>query len=165
MYEAGEVPTITYPTNYSLKTDKERRTEAQESLELMTVVPSPTYQKAMCREVARIMVGPIVSREEYAEIMEEIDAAPVINTDPEIIREDHEAGFISTELASNVRGYPKGEVDKAKIDHAERAARIAAAQSKVGSAARGVDDQDPDPAKSGKEEKGNAGEPDLNKDV
>jgi hypothetical protein len=161
MYEGGSEPTIIYPTNYSLKSDKERRTEAEESLALMTVVPSPTYQKAMAKEIARIMVGTVVSREDYAKVLAEIDASQVVNTDPEIIRLDHEAGFIGTELASEVRGYPKGEVEKAKTDHAERAARIAAAQSKVGDGARGVDDQDPDPANSGEEEKKIANTPDL----
>jgi hypothetical protein len=86
-----------------------------------------------------------------AKIHAEIDSAQVIVTDPEIIKDDHEAGFVGTELASKLRGYPEGEVEKAKKDHADRASRIALAQSEAG--ARGVSDMDTDPSRSARREK------------
>jgi len=160
MYEGGTEPTILYPTNYSLKSDNERRVEAKENLELMTVIPSTTYQKAIAKEVARIMVGTVLSKEDFEKVIGEIEAAAVVNTDSETLREDHESGFVSTELASTLRGYPAGEVEKAKLDHAERAGRIAAAQGEVGGQARGVDDIDIS-NQSGEKEKELAASKDL----
>jgi hypothetical protein len=52
-------------------------------------------------------------------------------------------GLVSAELASQIRGYPKGEVEKAKNDHAERLARIQLAQ--ISPAARGNPLADPNP--------------------
>ena len=58
---------------------------------------------------------------------------------------DHEAGFVSTKLASELRGYPEGEAEQAAKDHAERAARIVAAQTNTAMTkmqARGAPDMD-----------------------
>lgn len=139
MYEKSKATTtITYPKTYSLKTDKERREEAKELNELSSVIPSLTYQKAVAKQIASILVGHKVSIETMDTIEKEIMNSPVINIDPDIIQQDHEAGFVSTELASQLRMYPKGQVEQAKKDHAERASRIALAQSKA--SARGVAD-------------------------
>jgi hypothetical protein len=68
--------------------------------------------------------------------------------------------LVSQELASKARGYPEGQVDQAKKDHAERLALISQAQSSGG--ARGVPDTSPDPKldarleKFGKEGRGEA---------
>ena len=75
--------------------------------------------------------------------------------DPDVIRLDHEAGFVSTESASLARGYPEGEVEQARKDQAMRLTLIAEAQSTGGmqnAAARGVPDADSN-QDSGKDEK------------
>ena len=143
--------TIKYPKNYSLRTDEERRKESKELREIQDKIPSITYQKEISKEIATITLGNKISNEMLDKIHEEITTADVIITDPEVIREDHKEGFVSTEYASGLRGYPKGQVAQAKIDHADRAARIALAQSKA--ASRGVADMDADKDKSASEEK------------
>ena len=104
--------------------------------------PSKTYQKEIAKRVAYLQLNQKVSNETLDKIYKEIDSADVIVTDPEIIRQDHEAGLIGTILASKVRMYPDGQVELAKQDHADRAARIALAQSKASQ--RGVSDMDTD---------------------
>ncbi len=155
-YEGSkDVPTVKYPARYNLRSDADRRNEAKELKDLMESVPSLTYQKELAKDIATVVVGHRSSNEDLEKMYSEINDAEVIVTDSETIRSDHEAGFISTELASKVRGYPQGEVEQAKKDHAERAARIAAAQSKVTSdlGARGVDDLSNDDDAGKKEKK------------
>lgn len=143
----GEV-TIKYPDNYSMRTDEERRKEAGELREILPTIPSPTFQKQTTKDIITIMQGHKVSLDELQQMYSEIDEAVVIVTDPVIIRSDHEAGFVGDELASRLRGYPKGEAEQAAKDHAERAARIVRAQMSerdmVKAQARGVPALDAD---------------------
>jgi hypothetical protein len=146
LYEGGEAPTVKYPDSYSLRSDDDRRREAKELRELMAMLPSKRYQKTLAKDIARITVGNTITNEELVEINDEIESAPVVVTDPEVVRLDHEAGFVSTETASKIRGYPAGEVDQAKIDHAERLERIQMAQSAAPNpGARGLRDMSADP--------------------
>jgi len=152
-YEGGsDVPTVKYPTRYNLRSDAERRKEADELKELMESIPSKTYQKELAKNIANVIVGHKISNDTLELIYGEIEQAEVIVSDAETINTDHEAGFVSTELASKIRGYPAGQVEQAKKDHAERAARIALAQSEAG--ARGVSDLSADD-KAGEKEKEN----------
>jgi hypothetical protein len=139
MYMGGAPATVTYPESYELKTDEDRRKEAADLEALMAKLPSRTYQKAIARRMARVLLGPKISAEDLAMIDREIDDAVVVTTDPAIVKTDFDAGFVGLETASKIRGYPEGEVEKAKKDHAERVARIAIAQSEGAGA----------PAKSG----------------
>lgn len=130
LYESdngGEV-TVKYPDNYDMRTDEDRRKEAEELREILPTVPSKTFQKQTTKDIITIMQGHKVSLAELQTMHAEIDRAVVIVTDPKIIRSDHEAGFVGDKLASELRGYPKGEADKAAEDHAKRAARIVTAQ-------------------------------------
>ena len=137
-------PIIRYPRTYSLKTDSERNTEAKELESRRDSIPSSIYKKEISKQIVEITLGPKVSDAIIKDINKEIDLAVVINTDHKTVREDHEAGLVGTETASKTLGYPEGEVEKAKEDHAERAARIANAQSKhnnlINPDARGVSD-------------------------
>lgn len=150
-----DTPNIKYPARYNLRSDADRRSEAKELRDLMESVPSITYQKELAKDIATVIVGHRSSMEDLEKMHSEIEAATVVVTNFEIVQSDHDAGFVSTELASKIRGYPKGETEKAKQDHAERAASIAAAQSKVTDSdpgARGVGDLSVDP-EAGKKEK------------
>ena len=82
----------------------------------------------------------------------EIDSAKVVVIDPEVIARDHERGFVSTKTASTSRLYAEDEAEKAKADHAERAARIVTAQQDA--AARGSGDLGNDPNAGGLEKEG-----------
>lgn len=153
---AKEVALVSYPDNYQLRTDEDRRREAKELEELKKGTPSKTYKKIISKEIARVTVGHKITDEDAKAIDSEIDAAVVMDTDLVTIRSDHEAGFVGTAMASEIRGYPKGASEQAQKDHAKRLALIAAAQSPEPTdgpmAARGVPDADGDPT-SGKEEK------------
>lgn len=163
MYEGGgKIATVHYPENYSLKTDQQRRLEAADLEELMDKLPSKTAQKEIAKRIAGVLLAPRVTVEVLEKINGEIDRAVVVTTDPEIIKADFESGFVGLELASELRGYPKGEVEKAKVDHTERVTRIAIAQAEGGGAgapaktgdpaSRGVKDASADP-KAPKDEK------------
>lgn len=159
---SAEATVISYPTSYSLKTDSERRTEAKELREELPNIPSITYQKEMAKLIVSINLGTKVSSDTLKKIVSEIEASEVVVTDPEIIVKDHEAGFVSTQLASELRGYPKNQVEQAKKDHAERLARIAAAQSDPSS--RGLKDMSDDDD-AGEDEKEKAGMKDMDGDA
>ncbi len=133
-------PIIAYPNNYDLRTDEDRRKEADQLTDMIPRTPSQTLKKELAKESATVLVGHKISTDDLDKIHKEIDAVEVVATDPEVIRSDAEAGFVGNETASLARGYPKGEVDKANEDHAERAARIALAQSKANQ--QGVADMD-----------------------
>lgn len=149
-YEAYDgVISIKYPSNYSLKTDAERQEEGDRLRKLLPTIPSLSFQRAVAKIISKLVIGNKVSEELLADVNAEIDKATVVAIDPDVIKQDHEAGFVSTETASRARLYPEGEVKQAKIDHAERLARIAIAQSKgkgagadpLASKARGTESQ------------------------
>ena len=166
MYENETSPAnVKYPQDYTIKTESDRIEEGKSIKDLMFAVPSPTYQKHMGIRLAKTMLSHRVTNEEFQNIEQEIKTAKTMTSDPEVISTDLEAGLVSLETASQARGYPKGEVEKAKLDHAERLARIAEAQTLKGNlsnnengnglknpASRGVMDQSMD-MKESKEEK------------
>ncbi len=158
MYEKSKVPTINYPTNYSLKSDAERSAETEKLTALLPVIPSITLQKAICKRIAELTVGRQITNDELLKIRSEIDNAKAMTADPVVIASDVEIGVLDLELASEIRGYPKGTVEKATKDHTDRLARIAESQSKNngqvnGGAARGVPALDGNPAGTGSQEK------------
>ncbi len=152
--------TVKYPRQYHILTDEQRRAEGKELEELIPTTPSDTFRKEITKEVVNVTIGHKIPKEKLAKIHSEIDASQVMITDPETIKADHEAGFVSDETASKIRGYADGEVAQARLDHAARIARIQAAQSSDGGA-RGVPDQQVDPD-DGKKEKEVSRQNDLN---
>jgi len=156
-YEGTEIATVEYPSSYSLRSEDDRLAEAKTDAELLPKIPSLTFQKQLAKRIALLILGNRVSNETWAKIEAEIDAAQVVSIDPEVMKNDHEAGFVSTETASRARLYPEGESEQAAIDHAERAARIAIAQSSVATADGSQDavNQDPEAAKEQKEKSQN----------
>lgn len=134
LYENSNPAHVSYPTNYSLKTKAELQDEAGKDLDTAAKIPSITFKKEIFKQAATTLVGNRVSVETMNNIIKEIDTAKVLKSDSETILGEHEAGLVGDELASELCGYPIGEVERAKVDHAERATRILAAQT----AARGV---------------------------
>ena len=132
MYEGiKDEVTIAYPRRYSLKSDAEALKEAESLNKIVHNTPSPTYQKEITKRIADVTLGNKITHEKLQKIHTEIDAADIIDTDPEIIIKDVEVGILDLETASQARGYPKGTVEKAKQDHAERLARINEAQAAI----------------------------------
>lgn len=131
IYEGAEdVASISYPTNYSLTTDEERRKAAKELAEQLTIVPSTTYQKEIAKQIAFKLLAHRVPNEIMEKIKLEVDAAQAMTTDSVTIVQDVVNGLVSLDTASRLRGYAPGEAEKAKADHAERLSRISAAQAK-----------------------------------
>jgi len=129
-YERNKsIPSIIYPETYNLRSDEDRRTEAKDLVEMVPKIPSKTYQKELTKQIATITIGHKVSIETLNKIKKEIDAAEVIISDPDIIKTDLENGLVGVDLASKIRGYPIGQVEAAKKDHADRVARIAVSQT------------------------------------
>ena len=148
MYENSEIAAINYPESYSIRTEDDRQKEAEEKSKLLDIVPSDTYRRAVCKEIAKITIRHKVTNENLEKIFEEIDTAPTLTSDVKAITQDFENGFVSTETASIARGYKPGEVEKAKQDHAERVARVLTAQTSPGGQATGVIDTQLDQATS-----------------
>jgi hypothetical protein len=160
MNKADSPPTIKYPRKYSLKTSLDRREEAKQYAELMVQAPSKQYSKEIAKLMAKGLLEQQVSDEILAKIMQEIDAAEYISSDPDAIQKDLSGGLVDLITASDARGYNGKEVvEKAKKDHAERLARIQAAQAVGGEggsanpAARGNPDASGNPKGDAKDEK------------
>lgn len=136
----GEVATVKYPEKYNLKSDSERRSDCEQLDKLIDTVPSKTFQKEVAKSISDILLRNRVSDRTLEQINKEIERASVVNVDPNVILNSVEKGLISEETASLSLGYPIGEVEKAKKDHAERLARIVISQTEGAAAARGISD-------------------------
>lgn len=160
-YKKAKPAEVQYPRKYELLGEEERRANAKELNDLQHAVPSVTFQKETAKVIATTLHGHRVPHDTLVGMYNEIDKSPVPTADPEILRSDHEAGFVSDETASIGRGYKKGEAIKAREDHALRIARIQAAQSanNINAGARGVKDLDANAGSSATNEKTLAQDP------
>jgi len=134
--KSGEQPTVIYPKRYDLRSDDDNRKEAKELRESAKAVPSTTFKREAMKRVATINVGAEVSLETLQKIHQDIDDAEVVVVDAQELKDDIEIGLIDLETAAKAKSYPENSVEKAKVDHAERTARIAESQAQ----ARGVTD-------------------------
>lgn len=126
---SDNVANINYPEKYDLRSEEDRRKDAEQLSKLRTSVPSKTFNLGVSKAIAETLLGNKVDNVTLERIYKEIDNAKVLSSDPEQIIQDVEAGLVDTETASLARGYPDGSAEKAKKDHADRLARIAASQS------------------------------------
>lgn len=149
---------IIYPEQYNLKSDDERRKDAEEMRTLQTAVTSRSFQKRVQKDITRILYGSRLPINQLEQFDKEIDIAKAPTADPIILQQDHEAGFVSDKTASMARGYEKGEAEQAAKDHAERLARIKSAQtaSTPNPGARGLADEAVTPNQDAKDEKTNS---------
>ncbi len=161
-YEHEAPPHVSYPNNYQLRTDDDRREEAKKTLELLPKVPSRQFQLEMAKAATKALFGGKMSVDTLNNIYKEIDASDTPYSDPEVLWKDIENGLVSKELASKLRGYPEGQVTIATKEHAERASAIAMAQASVKAevteetdmmGARGVDDMSVDKNEAQQEKK------------
>jgi hypothetical protein len=165
-YEGEKVvATVNYPETYTLRTEQDRRTESEQLGKLLPLVPSITYQKTVGKKLATTLLAASSSKETMDKIYGEIDKSPGFSSDPITIASDIQNGLVSTETASQLRGYPEGEAKKAEKDHADRLKRIQDAQAPKSpiqdGQARGIQDQGGDPL-AGKNEKQGQKDPTTN---
>ena len=159
-YEKDDpIATIRYPERYNLKTDRQRIEEAEKLYEQMTTVPSTKYQKSIAKQIAIILLDGKISNEDLAIVLKEINKANYISSDPNAIYSDVEKGILSLATAAGMRGYNPDEPIKAAKDHAERIARIQAAQAKV---VGGNSDMDDDPKANALAQKAESQDADTN---
>lgn len=152
-----QVATVNYPRKYSLLSDEDRRANAEHLEKLRDSVPSATFQKLISKKIAHELLAANLTEEELQKIYDEIDSCEAFSTTAEEIFMAVEKGILDSELAAKLLGYPKGTTEKAKAEHAERLARISAAQAsgkgETNPGARGVVDQEDTPGKGAKDEK------------
>lgn len=140
LYEGEDQPaSVHYPTQYSLLSDEDRRKAASELNALMPMVTSLTFRREVSKRIVDIILGAKVRADVIRKIKDEIDADPVVIGDPLVIEQDVINGLVDLETASAARGYPKGCVEKAKQDHADRLARIAQSQATAATMNSGSD--------------------------
>jgi len=175
---ARQIATIKYPDRYSLKTDSERIGEAKELTDLIQQTPSSTARKELWKSIITILLGGRISVDSMNEIFDQIDEAGFTTSDPDTIIRAVEAGLSGEETASLALGFGPDEVEKARVDHAARIARIQEAQSsarestngngdgdETNPGARGVQDLDPDKGgDSATKEREQANDPDQQPD-
>jgi hypothetical protein len=145
MYQGSKtVATVRYPTSYS-QMSPDQRVEAAESLiTLASKTPSIALRRHLHMQAAQILMAGVADQTDIDAVLDEIRSAKVLDVEPGTVRDNHEAGLVGTDLASKLLGYPAGEAEKAAKDHAERLARIAAAQSSGDSVSRLTDGSDPE---------------------
>lgn len=122
---------VLYPTDYSLKSDDVRQSEADRLLESAKKIPSKTAQRALVKMALEKMFAGKVTASDLKKMREEIDSAEILYVDPDTLFKDLEAHLVSNEYASMLRGYPATEAAKAIADHTDKLARIAIAQSEA----------------------------------
>jgi hypothetical protein len=154
LYEgATEAGSVHYPTQYSLLSDADRRAAAAELKDLMPMVPSLTFRREVSKRIVDIILGSKVRADVLRSIKDEIDNDPVVIGDPMVIEQDVINGLVDLETASLARGYPKGVVERAKADHADRLARINESQAQAAAIQQAI--------KAGASDPGARGVPDL----
>lgn len=157
MYENSKPPVVKYPQSFHLVSDTDSRENAKLDLDLAKITTSKSLKRALLKKTARTRVGCVTTADELSKIEKEIETNEVVLADWQEIAKDVELGLVSNETASEARGYPPGEVEEAKLDHAERLKRIQDAQTSpqdiAGNAqARGIKDMSADPS-GGRQEK------------
>ncbi|KKM83659.1 hypothetical protein LCGC14_1307130 [marine sediment metagenome] len=89
-------PTVKYPQKYSLQSDRDRRQEAKDILDVAKEVPSVIFKRESVKQAAIITLGAKVTHEKLKEIEEEIDDVDVV-VNPEELHRDIELGLIDLE--------------------------------------------------------------------
>ncbi len=150
---APEPATIVYPSNWVIRSDKDRIEEAERLSGLLNTVPGRGIKRELSKTISSALLSGRVSAEKLASIYKEIDESPFTTSDPEVIRIAHEAGFAGTQVCSIALGFDEDEHIQARADHADRLKRIQEAQSAESSAINGVDDTSGNPAQFQAEQK------------
>lgn len=134
------VATISYPAKYALQSDADKQTAVQNLEKIRDSVFSPTFRKAISKQIARLLLDGLVDQDTLSKINKEIDDGVAIVADPALTLQACEQGICSLDVAEKIFGYPKGTADKASTDHIERLARIASTQglAAVSQGTRGV---------------------------
>lgn len=151
MFEGSTPAVIKYPDNYGIQKPQDVLDANKGLFELADLIPSPEFRREVSKVVARRVLQGFVSNDDMQRILGEIASVQYpfgVGT----ILESLKIGAITNAQLEEALGLPKGTMNQAMLDRAERAARIAEAQGGLqnASAARGVPEVG---GKDGKEEK------------
>ena len=160
---------VTYPKNYSLKTEEDRRDEATELDKLADKVPSETFRREIKKKIAKALLSGAVTDEQMDKILKEIEDSEVLTSDPNMILSAHKEGLVDDITASTAIGFDGQKVvPKAKEDRAERIKLTMEAQGgpENASSSRGAPEfdkgqDDSSAEKDGKAKRGKADKTDL----
>ncbi len=152
-YDGGDRALVTYPKDYSLKTDSDRIKESNDLIPLKTAVPSSTFAKEVSKKISATMFDGKVTPDTMQAIYDEIDAADFTTSDPDTLITAHQEGFITAAMGAKALGFqnPDQLAKDAQAEQAVRLATIAVHQQKA-AGARGVADMQNSSA-DGKDEK------------
>lgn len=118
---------VTYPSVWTLETDATRHDKANALNTLRVTVPSPTFQKAVSREIAKTLLTGCITQEEMDKIYGEIQNAPGVTADPDTIALMLEKSVLDKGNAAKLLGIPEKAPAIADEEHFERVKRIAEA--------------------------------------
>jgi hypothetical protein len=163
LYDEGDFIDVHYPQRYSLKSDEDRRKDTESIIKLGGTVADKTWRVESYKEAAIELFGGKVSDDTLDKMLVGIERTPWPTADYQVLKSDSEQGFVSSEGASEARGYPEGEAKKAQEERKERDAARLASQTPPDEnlAARGVGD---DPNNEAKLEKDESQSPENNPD-
>ena len=164
--DSAKIATIKYPDRYSLKTDQDRIEESDKLGKLLYKIPGRTPKQEIAKLIANALLGGKISVEKMQQIEKEIEESDYLTSDPDTIIAASEAGLVGEQTASMALGFPEDEYLIARKDHAERAKRIAEAQSSIKDrmGARGVNDLSANPSREAAAEKKESRSPDMRPD-
>lgn len=143
-----DIPNVTYPVKYELRTEEDRLTTAKGLKDIQKILASPAAKKELEILICRTILEGRVEDKVYNDIVNEINALTLSVFDPADLIELVNAGILSKSLASTTIGAPPDDAAKAESEHVARIAAIKAAQS-----TSGVQDTSPDPAMAEKVKK------------
>ena len=98
------VATIKYPDRYSLKTDTDRISEAENLVKLMYAVPGQKVKRELAKNIVLALLGGKISVGDIQDIFKEIDNAPYATSDPTTILAAVEAGLCGEKTGSLALG-------------------------------------------------------------
>lgn len=158
--------TVMYPKRYNLKSDMDRIDESTKLSTLSSKITSNTARKELQKQIATTLLGGKVSADTLNKVYREIDEAPYVVADPEVVIAAHQEGLVGGEIGAMSLGYDQGQAAIAEKERVARAAAIIAEQSKAGNkqpasdaGARGVSDLAVDPNASKQEKQNPDGTP------
>lgn len=160
IYDPSDEPiTVKYPQRYSLKSDEDRRKDAESLIGLSNAISASLFTKAAHVEAAEGLFVGKMPDDKLDEMLEQIRQSPWPTGDPKQIREAIEIGALSREGGSIAMGFPAGEAAKAEEEREKRDAAKALAQG-INLSARGLDDDSVEAS----EEKQESQDPENNPD-
>jgi hypothetical protein len=110
---------VQYPVGFSIQTPQERIDQAKGLKEIAGAARSETYAKTVQKRIVELVMKPLTSQTEMERAQAEVDDAPYFDEDKaraELVQKDVEAGLVSAETGTIMRGYGEEEVTKAAVD-------------------------------------------------